>query len=75
MMSNLIARYTGWLHTRWPAGHVEKLPVANDDGSTGVPGLYVVVDITVIPLLKFSSDTGSRSVQTIASYPSFARRN
>ena len=39
-----IARYTRWLHGRWPAGTVEKLPVVGADGSTGVPGLYVVGD-------------------------------
>jgi thioredoxin reductase/ferredoxin len=55
-----------WLHTMWPAGTVEKLPVVNEDGSTNVPGLYVVGDLTGIPLLKFSADTGARAVQTIA---------
>ncbi len=71
---NPIARYTHWLHSRWPAGHVEKLPVVNPDGSTAVPGLYVVGDITGIPLLKFSSDTGARAVQTILADPSFQKR-
>jgi len=62
---NFLARYTHWLHTMWPAGTVEKLPVVNGDGSTNVPGLYVVGDLTGIPLLKFSADTGARAVQTI----------
>ncbi|MBK7876428.1 MAG: NAD(P)-binding domain-containing protein [Planctomycetes bacterium] len=61
----MLQRYTKWLHTRWPAGTVEKLPDVNDDGSTNVPGLYVVGDLTGIPLLKFSSDSGARVVQTI----------
>ena len=26
----LLARYTDWLHTRWPAGTVERLPVSGD---------------------------------------------
>jgi len=39
-----IARYTRWLHTRWPAGAVEKLPEVGEDGSTNVPGLYVCGD-------------------------------
>ncbi|MCE9596271.1 MAG: NAD(P)-binding domain-containing protein [Planctomycetes bacterium] len=64
-MLEVIRRYTHWLHTRWPAGAVEKLPEARPDGSTNVPGLYVVGDLTGIPLLKFSSDTGARAVQTI----------
>src|SRR3954451_18500344 len=63
---NPIARYTRWLHTMWPAGTVEKLPEVNADGSTRIPGVYVVGDLTGIPLLKFSSDTGARAVQLIA---------
>src|SRR6267142_1876670 len=66
--------YTRWLHTRWPAGTVERLPVVGADGSTDVPGMYIVGDLTGIPLLKFSADTGARAVQTIAGDPSFSRR-
>ncbi|MCH7779376.1 MAG: hypothetical protein IH848_00890, partial [Acidobacteria bacterium] len=66
-----IRRYTKWLHTRWPAGHVEKLPDVRPDGSTNVPGLYVVGDLTGIPLLKLSLDTGTKAVRTIAGDPGF----
>src|SRR6185295_4168152 len=65
-MPGLIARYTRWLHTRWPAGTVERLPEVRADGSTSVPGVYVSGDLTGIPLLKFSLDTGARVAQTIA---------
>ena len=67
----LLSRYMKWLHTGWPAGTVEKLPVVGTDGSTNVPGVYVVGDLTGIPLLKFSSDTGARAVQTIVNDPAF----
>jgi thioredoxin reductase len=73
-MIGLLKRYTRWLHTRWPAGHVERLPVVAEDGATSVPGLYVVGDITGIPLLKFSSDSGARAVQTIARDQAFRKR-
>jgi thioredoxin reductase/ferredoxin len=53
---------------------VEKLPVLDVDGSTGVPGLYVVGDLTGIPLLKLAADTGARAVRTIAAHPSFVKR-
>jgi thioredoxin reductase/ferredoxin len=68
---NFIARYTRWLHTRWPAGHVEKLPKTREDGSTNVPGMYVVGDLRGIPLLKFSADTGARAVQRMVADPAF----
>ena len=63
-MISQIKRYVRWLHTQWPAGHVEKLPLANEDGSTNVAGLYIVGDLTGIPLLKFSSHSGARAVRS-----------
>jgi len=63
----LIARYTEWLHTRWPAGTVEKLPDAREGGGTSLPGTYISGDLTGIPLLKFAIDSGVRVVRSIAS--------
>ena len=63
---NPLRRYAHWLHGRWPAGRVEKLPVVRDDGSTSVPGVYVVGDLGGIPLLKFSLDAGARVARAIA---------
>ncbi len=71
---NPVARYLEWLHLRWPAGTVEKLPEVRPDGATAVAGLYVVGDLTGVPLLKFASDSGARAVQTIVSDPAFPRR-
>ncbi len=67
-----LAGYVKWLHTRWPAGTVEKRPEAGEDGSTNVPGLYVTGDLTGIPLLKFSLDTGVRAVAAIVADSGFA---
>ena len=64
-MPNPIARYAHWLHTMWPAGTVERLPEVRDDGTTAVPGVRVVGDLTGVPLLKFSSDTGARDLLTL----------
>lgn len=65
--------YMKWLHTRWPAGTVEKLPRVNEDYSTNVPGLYIVGDLTGVPLLKFASDAGARTIQTIAADAAFQK--
>jgi len=67
-----IHRYTRWLHTQWPAGHVERLPELRDDLRSSLPGVYVVGDLTGIPLLKFSADTGARAVRAIFADPAFA---
>ena len=72
-MFTALRRYSHWLHTRWPAGTLERLPEVRPDGSTVVPGLYVAGDLTGIPLLKFSADSGARAVQTIAADPSFQK--
>ena len=72
-MPNPIAAYTRWLHTKWPAGKVEKLPVVHEDGSTNVPGLYVVGDLTGIPLLKLSANAGTKVVRKIAGESGFKK--
>ncbi len=70
-MLNLIARYTNWLHTQWPAGGIEKSPEVNDDGSTTLKGVRVVGDLTGVPLLKFSADTGAKAVEAILAESDF----
>lgn len=59
---NVLSRYTHWLHGRWPAGTIEKLPSVGEDGATNLAGVRVVGDLSGIPLLKFSADTGARAV-------------
>ena len=58
-MLRLLGRYAKWLHCRWPAGVVEKLPQVDENGQSSVPGLFIVGDLTGIPLLKFSSNSGA----------------
>jgi NosR/NirI family transcriptional regulator, nitrous oxide reductase regulator len=70
-MASIIQRYTHWLHTKWPAGLVEKLPESGEGGITSIPGVRIVGDLTGIPLLKFSADTGARAVQAMVAEPDF----
>ncbi|MEO8044684.1 MAG: NAD(P)/FAD-dependent oxidoreductase, partial [Spartobacteria bacterium] len=72
-MFNPIKGYTHWLHTRWPAGVVEKLPESGELGATNIPGVRIVGDLTGIPLLKFSSKTGAEAVRAILAEPDFAK--
>ncbi len=69
---NPLVSYARWLHLRWPAGTVERLPEVGEDGLTSVKGIRVVGDLSGIPLLKFSADTGARAVQAILKEPDFA---
>jgi len=70
----LIADYTKWLHTQWPAGTVEKFPETNEDGSTNVLGIRITGDLTGIPLLKFAVDSGSKAVREILDEENFKAR-
>ena len=70
-MGNMLGKYVHWLHTRWPAGVVEKLPRVDEHGQSNISGLYIVGDLTGIPLLKFSADTGARAVQHILTDEAF----
>src|SRR5262245_43784486 len=72
---NPVARYARWLHTRWPAGTVEKLPEVREDGTTPIPGVRIVGDLTGVPLLKFAADSGARAVQAILAEPDFRERS
>src|SRR6266849_1850662 len=74
-MRNPLATYTRWLHARWPAGTVEKLPVSGLDGLTSLPGVYIVGDLTGIPLLKFSSKTAVGALRAILRDPAFVKRD
>ena len=63
-----------WLHTGWPAGTPERLPVVGELGRTSVPGLRVVGDLCGVPLLKFAVDSGAAAIQAIISEPEFVDR-
>src|SRR3989442_1796363 len=65
-MLRWIARYKGWLHTRWPAGTVEPLPRSDRDGATNIPGVSISGDLTGIPLLKFALDSGAKAAAAAA---------
>jgi len=68
-------RYKYWLHTQWPAGKIEKMPVVGEQGATNVPGVYVTGDLTGIPLLKLSADGGARAVHAILEDAAFKNRD
>ncbi len=72
-MAGLLGRYTHWLHTQWPAGTVEQLPVSGAEGATNLPGVRIVGDLTGIPLLKFSSHTGASAVRAILREGNFSK--
>jgi NosR/NirI family nitrous oxide reductase transcriptional regulator len=73
-MISVLKNYHHWLHGQWPDRVVEKQPLVNTDGTTNLKGVYIVGDLTGIPLLKFSSDTGAKAVTSIVNEADFSGR-
>ncbi len=70
-MHTVVQRYYHWLHGQWPAGGIEKLPAIGEGGVTNIDGVRITGDLTGIPLLKFSADSGARAVQAIIAEANF----
>lgn len=66
--------YYHWLHGQWPAGRPEQLPIIDEHGRTNMSGVYIVGDLTGIPLLKFAADSGAKAVKNIVSDKVFFNR-
>ncbi len=64
-MLSLIKRYTRWLHTGWPAGGVEALPLVDEHGATRIDGVTIVGDLTGVPLFKLSISSGVQAVHAL----------
>jgi thioredoxin reductase/ferredoxin len=71
MLANPIRAYYRWLHGQWPAGIVEKLPLVGEGGRSSLPGVRIVGDLTGLPLLKFSADSGAKAVRAILAESDF----
>ncbi len=70
----MITQFYNWLHGQWPAGLVEKLPIVKESGKTNVAGIRVVGDLSGIPLLKFSSQTGVDAINAILAEADFEKQ-
>lgn len=73
-MISAIKNYYFWLHGQWPDRALEKQPLVNADGTTNIKGVYIVGDLTGVPLLKFSSDTGAKAIRSIITEADFTAR-
>ncbi|WP_411823341.1 NAD(P)-binding domain-containing protein [Leptospira sp. 'Mane'] len=61
-----LSRYFTWLKKNAPEGQVEVYPIVSDDFSTNIPGIFVVGDLTGVPLLKFASHSGAKIWDSIS---------
>ena len=70
----MFSKYENWIHGQWPAGNVEQGPIILENGRTHLSGVYVVGDLTGVPLLKFALDGGTKVVQSIVQEKSFSKQ-
>lgn len=59
----MIKRYFNWLQKDNPTGEVERYPEIDADGQTSVAGMYVIGDLTGIPLLKLAVESGAGMIR------------
>lgn len=59
---NVINRYFAWLQKGNPTGLVDRFPEIDEKGETSVKGIYVIGDLTGIPLLKLASESGKKII-------------
>ena len=64
-MATIISKYFNWLQKDAPTGEVERYPEINENGETSVKGIYIVGDLTGIPLLKLAAESGKKIISTI----------
>ncbi len=69
----LIKKYFEWLQKDVPTGDVEKYPVIDENGETSVKGIYIVGDLTGIPLLKLAAESGTKIVEYLMSLQDFRK--
>ena len=70
-MRSIISKYLNWLQKDAPSGEVERYPEIDENGETSVKGIYIVGDLTGIPLLKLAAESGKKIIGTILSDQDF----
>ncbi|MEO8398444.1 MAG: NAD(P)-binding domain-containing protein, partial [Ignavibacteriaceae bacterium] len=59
---SIISKYFNWLQKDNPIGEVERYPELDAKGETSVKGIYIIGDLTGIPLLKLASESGKKII-------------
>ncbi|GBF38453.1 NAD(P)-binding domain-containing protein [Leptospira johnsonii] len=62
---SIVPKYFDWLNNNAPQGEAEKYPETNSEFESSVPGIYISGDLTGIPLLKYSVQSGVFAIRSI----------
>ena len=64
---NFVSKYFNWLQKDNPRNIVESYPEIDEQKETSVQGVYIVGDLTGIPLLRLAADGGAKIVKQLFS--------
>lgn len=59
-MFGVIKQYFTWIRGNAPTGKVENYPILSETNESNLPGIFIIGDLTGIPLLKFAVDSGKK---------------
>jgi len=68
-------RWFRWLQKDTPTGDVVFYPELTQEGETSLKGVYIIGDLTGIPLLKFATTGGLKLVKGFPSYDHWKNRS
>ncbi|MCH7773385.1 MAG: NAD(P)-binding domain-containing protein [Bacteroidetes bacterium] len=58
----VLKKYFNWLQKDVPTGEVERYPEIDENGETSVKGIYIIGDLTGIPLLRLAAESGTNII-------------
>jgi NosR/NirI family transcriptional regulator, nitrous oxide reductase regulator len=70
---NPVSKYFNWLQKDVPTGEVEKYPDINENGETSVKGIFIIGDLTGIPLLKLAAESGKKIIEQFSNDSEFQK--
>jgi thioredoxin reductase/Fe-S-cluster-containing hydrogenase component 2 len=70
---SVLRKYFNWLQKDVPTGEVERYPEIDENGETSVKGIYIIGDLTGIPLLKLAAESGTNIIKRFAKDEEFQK--
>jgi len=71
----IISSYFSWLQKGNQTGEVERYPEVNSNGETSVKGIYIIGDLTGIPLLKLAAENGKKIIDFLITDSEFQKQS
>lgn len=69
----IVKKYFSWLQKGNPTGEMEKYPEIDSCGETYVKGIFVIGDLTGMPLLKFAAESGKKIIDQFVNEDHFKK--